>query len=195
MRARDLVAGVTVVLVCVVMSGCQSAVSGSPTTASTPAGGGASPSTSDRLAPPVENPKNLRGVDPCQLLTSEQQSQLSLTGSAKKDTSLWGEEKCVWFGSVVGMVLSPETTSGEGLEKAYRAKNNFDNFAESTVDGYPAVRVDFATQSCGLVVGVSDTQTLHMEFTRVSSSAPGDGDPCGFAESVLGEVIKTLPDA
>jgi hypothetical protein len=57
------------------------------------------------------------------------------------------------------------------------------------------VRVNFATQLCGVIVGVSDEQTLNMSFGRVSSDAPGKGDPCGFAESVMADVIKNLPDA
>ena len=55
--------------------------------------------------------------------------------------------------------------------------------------------VAVATQSCGLIATVSDKQTLNMEVTRVSAQAPGRGDPCGFAESVMGAAIKNLPDA
>ena len=147
------------------------------------------------MSPPVGRPKDLRGVDPCQMLPQERLTELSLADRAEKDTSYWGEESCKWLGSVVGVILSPETTLGEGLDQAYRAKDRFDNFAESNIEGYPAVRVNFATQSCGLIVGVSNEQTLHMEFTRVSPDAPGKGDPCGFAESVMADVIKNLPDA
>lgn len=181
-------------LAALAVTGCQSAVVGSPT-ATTAQPDGTSPSESDRLSPPVDNPKDLHGIDPCEFLTPEQKTELSLTKPGRKDTSPWGEEVCDLGGPVVAIGFSPDTTLGEGLDQAYRAKNMFDNFAESEVDGYPAVRVDFAAQSCGLIVGVSDEQTLHMEFTRVSSQAPGNGDPCGFAEQVMGEVIKRLPDA
>lgn len=142
----------------------------------------------------MENPKDLRGVDPCGLLTTDQLTELS-SGPGEAGTSEWGEAECEWVGSVVAIALSPDTTFGDGLARAYRNKNRFDNFAESSIDGYPAVRVDFATQSCALIVGVSDEQTLSMEFTRVSAQAPGGGDPCGFAESVMSGVIKNLPDA
>ena len=201
MRVRLVVAGAAAVLAGLAMSGCESAVEGSPnaTTTQPDASGGAStdtsPSESDRLSPPVNNPKDLRGIAPCQLLTSAQLAELSLTEPGQTDLSQWGEEGCNWLGTVVAIGFSPETTLGEGLDQAYRAKNRFDNFAETSIDGYPAVRVNFATQSCGLIAGVSDEQTLHMEFTRVSPNAPGKGDPCGFAESVMGEVIKNLPDA
>jgi hypothetical protein len=184
----------------VMLSGCNSATEGSPTAATTPpdttdSTSGATPSStpSEGLAPPVRNPKDLRDVDPCQLLTAAQQSQLGFTEPGEEGTSYWGEPECGWPGSVVAVGLSPNTTAG--LDQAYRNKNNFDNFAPSEVDEYPAARINFATQSCGLIVGVADDQTLHMEFTRVSPDAPGSGDPCGFAESVMGDVIKNLPDA
>lgn len=181
------------------MSACNSVMAGSPTAATTPTGtsdstsSGAPTSGPNGLAPPVEDPKDLRGVDPCQLLTSEKQSELGFTKPGQKGTSYWGEPDCLWLGSIVGIGLAPGTTFG--LDQAYRTKNNFDNFAASNVDDYPAVRINFATQSCGLIVGVANDQTLHMEFTRVSPDAPGRDNPCGFAESVLSGVIKNLPDA
>jgi hypothetical protein len=46
------------------------------------------------LSPPVEHPKDLRGIDPCDFLTAEQKAELSLTGPEERDMSPWGEEKC-----------------------------------------------------------------------------------------------------
>lgn len=199
MSRRPALAAAVIVVLGVSMSGCQSAVAGSPSATTTDVtsetSDGGQSSEPNRLSPPVENPKNLRGVDPCELLTSEQKAELSLTEPDRRDTSPWGEGTCNLAGPVVTVSFSPNTITGEGLDQAYRAKNSFDNFAESNIDGYPAVRVNFATQSCGLIVGLSDAQTLSVGFTRVSPDAPGRGDPCGFAESVVGEVIKNLPDA
>lgn len=200
MRVRGTVVGTVAALAGLVMSGCQSAVAGSPTVVTTQPdatgeSSGVPPSTSERLAPSVVHPKDLRGIDPCELLAPEQTAELGLIAPGQKETSDWGETKCLLLGPVVGIGFSPNTTLGDGLDRAYRNKNNFDNFAESNVDGYPAVRVNFATQSCALIVGVSDEQTLTMELTRVSSDAPGRGDPCAFAESVAAEVMKNLPDA
>lgn len=193
MRVRGAVAGV-IVVAAMFVAGCQGVVAGSPT-ATSDATGNSSSDTSEQLSPPVENPKDLRGIDPCELLSPEDKTELELTGPEQKSTSQWGEEACDLSGSLVAIGFTPDTTLGEGLDQAYRSKKFFDTFAETTVDGYPGVRVDFATQSCGLIVGVSNEQTLHMEFTRVSSSAPGKGDPCGFAEQVMGDVIMRLPDA
>jgi hypothetical protein len=201
MRVRGVVAGVAVALVGFMVAACETTATGSPTAATTvPDTTGGTPSDpptsgSAGLAPPVGNPKDLRGVDACELLTPEQLTEFSMTGPGRKNVSEWGEEDCEWVGSIVAIGLSPNATLGDGLDRAYRNKNNFDNFAESNVDGYPAVRINFATQSCGLIAGVSDEQTLNMEFTRVSPEAPGRGDPCAFAESVMGAAIRNLPDA
>lgn len=198
MNVRVVVAAVAVMLAGVA-SGCVSAVAGSPSpsaTQSTTTGqtsGGVSPS--ERLSPPVEKPKDLRGIDPCDLLTPDQKAEFGLTKPATRDTSPWGEETCSLAGSIVAVGFSPDTTVGEGLDQAYRSKDLFDNFEPSEVDGYPAVRVDFATQSCGLIVGVSDEQTLGFDMTRVSADAPGKGDPCGFAEAVMSDVLENVPDA
>lgn len=198
MSCRRLVAAVTVVLGGLVLSGCDSTASGSPTAATTLPGteessGGAPSSESDRLAPPVDDPKDLSGIDPCELLTPEQLSELTFTEPGEKDTSAWGEEHCRWNNSNLSIRLAPETKVGEGLDQAYQSRNAFDNFAESSVDGYPAVRVDFATQLCRVIVGVAEDQTLHVDFGRVSGKDPAYQDPCGFAESVAGMVLESLP--
>lgn len=194
MTVRHVAVGAAVVLAGLV-SACQSTVAGSPSTESAATSETGSTAPSDRLSPPVENPKDLTGIDPCEFLTPEQKAELGLTKPGKKDTSPWGEENCNLAGSVVTIGFSPDTTLGEGLDQAYRAKNNFERFEPSEVDGYPAVRVDFATQICDLIVGVSDEQTLSMGIARVSPNAPGKGDPCGFAESVMADVLRNLPDA
>lgn len=191
MKARVVAAGVAVVTA-LAMAGCQSAVAGSPTATTR---SDTSEKTSDRLSPPVEHPKDLRGLDPCELLSPEEKAEFSLTEPGQRDVSQWGEETCLLLGPVVVIGFSPDTTVGKGLDQAYESKDRFDNFAVSEVDGYPAVRVDFASLSCGLIVGVSDEQTLGMEFSRIGQQAPGNGDPCGFAEQVMGDVIKRLPDA
>jgi hypothetical protein len=200
MMCRRLLAAVLIVAAGLTLAGCDSSAAGSPTAATTLPGTGetseAPPSSeSDRLSPPVENPKDLRGIDPCELLTPEQLTELTLTEPGEKDTTPWGEEGCTWSSSILFVGFSPDTTLGEGLDQAYRSKDSFDNFEVSSVDGYPAVRVNFATQLCGVIVGVSDDQALSVDFGRVSSQAPGLNDPCGFAETVAGMVLENLPDA
>lgn len=195
MRVRRAGVGVVAVAVGLMVASCSGTTPGTPSAETSVEDSTVPPSGSDGQAPPVENPKNLQGIDPCELMTPEQLSELGVPEAGTKDESPWGEELCGWDSPVVSMSLSPNTTLGDGLDRAYRNKENFDEFEVSDVDGYPSVRVDFATQSCGLIAGISDEQTLSMEFTRVSPDAPGKGDPCEFAESVMGEIIANLPDA
>ncbi|TDV45569.1 DUF3558 domain-containing protein [Actinophytocola oryzae] len=197
MTTRRAALGTMMLLVALMLAGCESAVAGSPRASSDrpDTADSTSPSTSERLSPSVEKPKDLRGIDPCEFVTPEQRAELQLTAPDEKEMSPWGEQLCDLGGSVVGISFSPNTVLGDGLDRAYRSKNSFDNFAETNVDGYPGVRVNFATQSCALIMGVSNEQTLNMELTRVSANAPGKGDPCGFAEEIMSEVIRNLPDA
>jgi hypothetical protein len=144
------------------------------------------------LAPPVENPKDLRGIDPCELLTPQQLTDLTFVEPGVKDTLPGGVESCTWQNSNLSVGLTPDT-SREGLEEAYRREDNFDNFEVSSVGDYPAVRTDFATQFCSVIVGVADDQTLTAHFGRVTGKDPAYEDPCGFAESVAAMVLENLP--
>ncbi len=196
MNVRDVV--VAVVSVCVVgaVAACESTATGTPR----PEPGvsaSAGTSTSEepgRLAPPVEDPKDLSGIDPCELLTESQLAALTITKAGEPDEAAWHEDKCNWRSSTVNVSLAPDTQR-DGLETWYRTRDYYDSFEESEVDGYPAVRADFANEFCSVIVGVADDQALVVHYTRVSSDAPGKGDPCPFTESIASMVLENLPDA
>ncbi|MDQ3786338.1 MAG: DUF3558 domain-containing protein [Actinomycetota bacterium] len=196
MNVRDVVVAVVSVCVMGAVAACESTATGTPTPesgVSVPSG----TSTSDEpggLAPPIEDPKGLAGIDPCDLLTESQLAALTIVKPGTKEVSAWGEAKCNWENSTVSVGLAPDTQR-DGLEGTYRRRHRFDNFEESEVDGYPAVRTDFATQVCSIVVGVADNQALTVHYTRMASDSPGKGDPCSFAESITSTVLTNLPDA
>jgi hypothetical protein len=195
MRCRRLVVATVVAVGGLALAGCDSTATGTPTPqsgASDTSSQESSSTESDRLAPPVQNPKDLRGIDPCQLLTPQQLTELTFVEPGKTDSTPWGEQKCNWQNSNLVIGLSPDTRR-EGLEETYRRENNFDNFEVSSVGDYPAVRVDFASQGCGVIVGVADDQTVTVHFGRVTGKDPAYEDPCGFAESVAAMVLENLP--
>jgi hypothetical protein len=175
------------------LAGCSSTTAGSPVPHSEDS---SSPQSTkpEELAPRVENPKDLRGVDSCELLNAAQKTELAITTPGETLVTEWGEEECSWQNSALSVALAPDTRR-DGLEEAYRRRTNFDNFAESTVDGYPAVRVNFFTQGCSVFVGVADDQVLFVDFGRVTGKDPALRDPCGFAENVAGMVLANLPAA
>lgn len=176
----------------VVIAGCSDATAGSPvpqTRVSTP-----TVTESEGLAPPVENPKDLRGIGSCELLTAVQKTELAITTPGETRTTEWGEEECDWQNSDLSVAVAPATKLG-GLDQAYRSRENFDNFAESDVDGHPTVRVNVFSAGCSLFVGVADDQALFVDFVRVTGKDPAYRDPCGFAEKIAGMVLSNLPAA
>lgn len=196
MNVRD--AAVALVSVCVMgaVSACESTATGTPT----PEAGASAPSAtstsgdSGRLVPPIANPKDLTGIDPCDLLTKSQLAALTVTAEPVKGKSLWGEDKCTWRNSTMSVGLAPDTKR-DGLEGDYQNQDDFDSFEKTEVDGFPAARADFASEVCSVVVGVADDQALTVHYDRGLSDAPGEGDPCGFAESIASMVLENLPDA
>jgi hypothetical protein len=162
-----------------------------PTTSST-----TTAATSDSSsAPQVSNPKNIKGTDPCQLLTTTQLVELGGTATPKKDNSAWGAAECSWDNDNLGMTVAPETASGRGIAQTYSNRANFSSFQPSQVDGYPDVRTDLQSLSCVIFVGVSNTQALSVSYTRYGATGAEYMDPCGFAEKVAGMVLSNLPAA
>ncbi|MCP2261912.1 Protein of unknown function (DUF3558) [Streptoalloteichus tenebrarius] len=194
------------VLAGLMVAGCSSSTTGtptaadhatnSPTTTSGPTNRSPSANAGPSLAPRVANPKNLRGQDACQLLTPQQQTQLTFTQPGKKGTSIFGEPECDWSNDNLRIRLASDTKR-RGLEETYLRKERFPDFTPSTVDGYPAVRTgrNDKIKSCRVDLGVADDQVLYIEFDRNSRNNPEYEDPCGFAEKVGKMVLDNLPPA
>lgn len=196
MRCRRSVVAVVVVLGGLALAGCERMAAGSPTPATTlPDPGetsGSAPSTeSEDLAPPIENPKDLRGVDPCQLLTPQQVADLTFTEPGTPGPGeVSGDPGCTWVNSNLNINLQVNT-DGDGIEQAYRGA--WDNSEKSTVGDYPALRVNFSASYCGLFVGVADDQVLSVSFGRVTGDDPAYEDSCAFAESLASMALENMP--
>nr|BFF02101.1 hypothetical protein GCM10020241_37760 [Streptoalloteichus tenebrarius] len=150
------------------------------------------------MAPRVTNPKNLRGQEACQLLTPQQQKELTFTQPGRQGISEFGESECEWKNDKLGIFLTLDTKR-RGLEETYLRKERFPDFTPSTVAGHPAVRSDRNDnlKSCRVSLGVADDQVLYIDFDRNSAgrSNPEYSDPCGFAEKVGKMVLDNLPPA
>lgn len=189
MSSQRVLAAAIVLVVGLLVAGCDSTATGTPVPQ--PDTSRTGPPSSERLSPPVENPKDLRDVDPCQLLTSQQAAGLSFTEPGTPGSGeISGDPGCTWSNSNLDINLQLNTDGG-GLEQTYRG--NFDKFEESTVGGYPTVRVNFTASYCGLFVGVAEGQVLSVSFGWITGDDPADGDSCGFAESVAAMVLENLP--
>ncbi|MFB9431732.1 DUF3558 domain-containing protein [Streptoalloteichus tenebrarius] len=195
------------VLAGLVVAGCSNTATGTPTAADhepnppTTTSGPTNPSPPSNagpsLAPQVTNPKNLRGQDACQLLTPQQQAELTFSGSGTRGVSDFKEEECTWSNSNLAIYMALDTKR-HGLEEVYLRRSTYSDFTPSTVAGYPAVRTrrNDKIKSCRVVLGIADDQALHIEFSRHSDGRdPGYEDPCGFAEKVGKMVLDNLPAA
>ncbi|MGW1677668.1 DUF3558 domain-containing protein [Saccharopolyspora sp. NPDC002376] len=153
------------------------------------------PSATAPSAPKVDKPKNLKSVtNACDLLTSDQLSQLGGDGKPEEDTSAYGETQCYWSGDAFAVGVSVNTTSG-GPAKIQEAGSSRDNFEPTTVDGYPGARVDKQDILCRIELGVADDQSVEINYTKHSGGSPEMDDPCGFAEKITSQVLKNIPDA
>ncbi|WP_073487281.1 DUF3558 domain-containing protein [Streptoalloteichus hindustanus] len=179
-------------------TGVPRAVTSAPTTSA--AGGDGSSTTNapssggGKLAPRVAQPKNLRGLDPCeQLLTPQQRAELTFTKAGEKLPPSHGMEGCQLFSSDLGIIFTVNANR-DGLEEAYRNRKRITGFREVQVDGYPGIRSAPSELSCRLLLGVADDQDLAIDFTRVGSRKPEHRDPCAFTETIARMVLPNLPE-
>jgi hypothetical protein len=127
------------------------------------------------------------------LLTTAQLQTLGAATTPSPTKSPWGEAACEWNTNDVAIHLSPDTTTGKGIAQVYSTKTKFDSFQQTTIAGYPAVQVDKQEISCGLFVGVSDTQVLQLTVFVDGQSNPDYHNPCAFAPKVASAVLGNLP--
>jgi Protein of unknown function (DUF3558) len=179
-------------LAVIVLTACSQTAPGAATSATTAS---STASSAGSAVPKVASPKNLKGVDPCQLLTTQQLQALNATARSqpRRDKSVWGEASCMWENDDVTVSLSPDTTHGKGIEQTYLSKGNYSFFQPTTVDDYPAVLVDKQSVSCGMFLGVSDSQELSLTVVVTGKTNPDYGSPCAFAPKVAGAALKNVP--
>ncbi len=178
---------------CLLLAAAVVACSPQTTSTPTPTPTSTSSSASDSAVPKVASPKKLTGVPACQLLTTQQLQTLGAATNPKTGKSPWGEGSCEWNTAEVAIHLSPDTTTGKGLAQTYSSKSKFDSFQPTTVAGYPSVQVDKQDISCGLFVGVSDTQVLSLTVFIDGKGNPDYHNPCAFAPKVATAVLANLP--
>jgi hypothetical protein len=165
---------------------------GAPSSSSEKASGSAKPTSSSK--PAVNRPKSidLKGVDPCSLLTDAQRQQLGLTSAPRKtkSTAYPGNDGCGYDsdgfkfdGGVVPVV-------NQGIEQ-YGA-NPDAQITPITVGGFPAKlsKLKGISQSCLLGLDVADGQLIALQM-HSSEGGPQD-QLCQKVQTVGEAVITTL---
>lgn len=136
-------------------------------------------------APVIDEPRDLRGLDPCTSLSAEQAEQFGLTADGSADSAPEGP-RCEWRGDG-GTSLTLTFYLGEGGLTTL-AGNSEATTTRVRVAGYPALETftgdgDF----CQYDVGVAADQVV---LAAMTGGAP---DSCTALQRLLDAVLAGIP--
>jgi hypothetical protein len=179
-----------VLLVVVVLGAvaCATPVVGSPAPSSTP----------PTLAPPVPEPRDARGISPCELLTPGQLEELDVDPTTRITDLPGAGPRCQWRTrdgtGVLTVSNGADLPAGGfvgGLEGLYLLRETYRFFEPGEIDGFPVVRADsgIGDATCTINIGVADDQLLVVAVGRAFTDEP----PCDTARQVASMVLSNLP--
>ena len=159
------------------------------------------PTTSERLAPPVDQPP--LDVEPflnrpCDVLTPEQAVEWTVSNPERvPDERIYTGPACefepddfdrVSFGTTIRM-----TDSLEGL---YQRRDTLQLFEPTEAAGYPGAFNDAADTrslgSCGLTVAVAEDRALDVLVSVNDRKSAEYTDPCPVATRIMEQMIETI---
>ncbi|MGQ0573324.1 MAG: DUF3558 domain-containing protein [Pseudonocardia sp.] len=140
----------------------------------------------------VRNPKDARGLDPCDLLTPAQLDGFGLDpATARTNPARYGTG-CLWQyrdGSTSAGVRLATDPNAAKLPDIWKLRQNDVVFEIRQIAGHPALRSDQLPDECDLSIAVADYQI-------VGVNAYGDGralpDPCGPAVRMAELIIANI---
>ncbi len=159
------------------------------------------PTTTERLAPPVDQPP--LDVEPflnrpCDVLTPEQAAEWTVSNPEQvPDERAYSGPACefqpddfyrVSFGIAI--------MNGDGLESVYQRRDTLQLFEPTEVAGYPGAFNDSADRrsggDCGLTVGVAEDRALDVLISVRDRQSPEYTDPCPVAARIMEQMIETI---
>lgn len=143
--------------------------------------------------PQVQNPKDVRTVATCDLLTPSQLTGLGLKPETARPTTSGTARICTWTstvaGEAAGVTLATNLAIG-ALENLYVVRNTFQVFEPGEVTGHPSVRADNGN-GCTLYVAIADDQLMSADGHLGGPPLP---DPCARSRRMAELVLSNLPD-
>lgn len=180
---------VVAVLAVIVLTGCSSAAEDARPTVSS----GPSPYVAV-LAPPVADPRDVRGIAACDLLTAAQKQRFDIDPATENRDRPGDFGGCGWDTTdgegvlgVVGVQTPPV-----GLDGLYNVREAYPVFEPGEIDGRPIVRADFVDtdgRDCRIFIGVADDQMIQASASYAFQ--PGRG--CEVAREMATVLIANLP--
>ncbi|GAA3226603.1 hypothetical protein GCM10017691_16260 [Pseudonocardia petroleophila] len=147
------------------------------------------------FAPSVPEPKDARGIPPCDLLTDDQLRQLDLLPDSATGAGDAVVQTCAWTSATdatnpVGLEINTDSTLA-ALDIIYNTRDVVERFEPTEVAGHPAVRADyFADNSCTLAIGIADHQGIGIQANGANRPLP---DPCDIPRRMGEFILSNLP--
>jgi hypothetical protein len=169
-----------IVLAVVSLSSCTATEAGAPI---------AIEPTTERLAPPVDQPP--LDVEPflnrpCNVLTPEQAAEWTVSNPERVS-----DPKQVFFGTTIRTM--------DSLEGVYQRRDTLQLFEPTEVAGYPGAFNDSADTrslgSCGLTIKVAEDSALDVLVSVNNRQSPEYTDPCPVAARIMEQMIETIQGA
>jgi hypothetical protein len=163
---------------------------GAPSSSSEKASGSAKPTSSSK--PAVNRPKSidLKGVDPCGLLTDAQRQQLGYVGAPRKSPSnaYPGHDMCGMSAAGDKYTSTMVAVTTEGAER-YSENPNVEA-TTLTVGGFPAqlAKLKGLNDACVLGLDVADRQMVTIQVK--SQEGLGQDELCQKVQA-MGEAVMT----
>ncbi|MGE0298881.1 MAG: DUF3558 domain-containing protein [Pseudonocardia sp.] len=142
----------------------------------------------------VREPKDARGIGPCELLTVAQQKELGLDPSTAKPAADGLAQTCFWHYprkvDYASIAVSTDPTGGK-LPGLWRLFHDDPNYEQFEVAGHPAVRRNVDPDGyCDITVAIADLQTVVVTATADLTPRP---DPCAPSRRMAELILSNLP--
>ncbi len=155
----------------------------------------------DPRYPPVENPIDMRALEPCDLLPPDAAEELGLDPEGELERPTGPFEPCLWRNRVTVSDAAVYRDIGRnGLGAVYDRRDAYAVFTPITIEGYPAVAAQHVEQSknCQVFVGTAHDQQFVVQSDNALYLEDGvtraeESDPCARAADVARAVLVRLP--
>ncbi|MGE0301039.1 DUF3558 domain-containing protein [Pseudonocardia sp.] len=142
----------------------------------------------------VREPKDARGIGPCELLTVAQQEELGLDPSTAKSGAEGLAQSCFWYyrgqHNYARIGISTDSTAGK-LPALWRLFRDDPNYEQFEVAGHPALRTNVEPDRfCDITVAIADLQTVVVAATADLTPRP---DPCAPSRRMAELILSNLP--
>ncbi|MGE3288202.1 MAG: DUF3558 domain-containing protein [Pseudonocardia sp.] len=146
------------------------------------------------IALKVREPKDARGIGPCELLTAAQQRELGLDPSTAKAKTEGLAQSCFWYypgkRDNARIAISTDPTAGK-LPALWRLFHDDPNYEQFEILGYPALRTNVEPgRFCDFTVAIADLQTIVVSATADLTPRP---DPCAPSRRMAELILSNLP--